>query len=802
MRRELTSLSDLARLGFARLGSVRAQFDELDALVGDGGGDDLMPLFGAVADPDQALEALLRLARAHPDRVRRTLGSAGATRRLLLVLGASSGLADFVQRRPEALEALEAPLTELPTADDLRAGMLAAVGAGEDGIATVAGEPGRVALRVCYRRELLRLAAWDLGQPRAVEAVQAVTAVLADLAAGALDASLAVARADAARPGPGRAARDDIANTRLAIIGMGKAGARELNYVSDVDVIFVGEPAEDSGLDTDRAVAIATRLAMLTMRGIHELALEPPLWEVDANLRPEGKDGALVRTLESHLVYYDRWARDWEFQALLKARAMAGDRELGERYVERIAPKVWSSSERPSFVEQVQRMRERVTEHIPAEESEYQIKLGAGGLRDIEFTVQLLQLVHGRTDETIRVRSTLEALDALADAGYIGRAEAGEFAEDYRVLRLLEHRLQLERLSRTHLMPRDEDRLRVLARSSGLGGNAEELLTRWQRTKVAVRSLHERLFYRPLLSAVARMPGAALALTSEQAEARLSAIGFANARGALGHIAALTQGVSRRATIQRHLLPVLLQWLAEGPDPDGGLLAFRRISESLGDAHWFLRMLRDSHEAAGRLMQALSGSRFVVELLERYPEAVGWLENDADLRPRSWEALREETSATVLRHREPDAAATALRTARRREVLRLALAGILDVAKIEELGQALSSVTTAILSGVLRTIRREDGPWPEFAIIAMGRYGERSSASVPTPTSSTCTGRSPAWRPSSPSGRPSRSSPSWCVSPPTTACRSSSTRGSGRRARTAPSCGPSAPTRPTTRAGR
>ncbi|HEY8589268.1 MAG TPA: bifunctional [glutamine synthetase] adenylyltransferase/[glutamine synthetase]-adenylyl-L-tyrosine phosphorylase [Naasia sp.] len=723
MRRELTSLSELARLGFAQLGSVRERLAEVEELTGSDA--DLLPLLASAADPDQALDLLVRLARRHPVEVGATLGSAGTTRRLLLVLGASAGLAEYLMRSPDGLEALREPLSAVPTADQLRADLLESVGAGDDGVATVTGDAGRVALRIRYRRHLLRLAAWDLAQADPVQAVQPVTGILADLAAAALDASLAVARADAARPGagPGTFSSERIAGTSLAIIGMGKAGARELNYVSDVDVIFVAEPADGSEIGVDVAVAVGTRLAMLTMRGIHEIAVEPPLWEVDANLRPEGKDGALVRTLDSHLAYYERWARDWEFQALLKARAMAGDRTLGERYVEALSPKVWASSERPSFVEQVQRMRERVTAHIPPEEADVQLKLGQGGLRDIEFTVQLLQLVHGRTDPAVRERATLPALESLAEAGYIGRAEATEFADDYKVLRLLEHRLQLALLTRTHLMPRGEDRLRVLARATGLGTTADELLERWQRTKVAVRSLHERLFYRPLLSAVARMPGPELALTSAQAEARLAAIGFRDPRGALSHIAALTQGVSRRAAIQRTLLPVILGWLAEGADPDGGLLAFRRISESLGDAHWFLRMLRDSKEAAYRLTVALSGSRFVVELLERFPEAARWLENEADLRPRSWEALREETSATVLRHDTRDAAATALRNARRREVLRIALAGILGVSSIDELGRALSDVTTALITGILRSIRRDDGPWPEFAVIAMGRYG-------------------------------------------------------------------------------
>src|SRR5690606_7698256 len=146
-------------------------------------------------------------------------------------------------------------------------------------------------------------------------------------------------------------------------IGMGKAGARELNYVSDVDVIFVGGTADEDHLDESRSIDIATSLARETMRGVSAIEVEPPLWEVDANLRPEGKQGALVRSLGSHLAYYDRWAKSWEFQALLKARPLAGDADLGEAYIEAVQPLIWSSAAREDFVDSVQRMRERVTEH-------------------------------------------------------------------------------------------------------------------------------------------------------------------------------------------------------------------------------------------------------------------------------------------------------------------------------------------------------------------------------------------------------------------------------------------------------
>lgn len=701
MSRNQTTLTDLARLGFAELGSTNALLADLDA-------GDVVQHFAKAADPDQALRKLIDLREQAPDEVSALLRSEDAAARLIQVLGASEGLADFFSRRPEELAALEAPVSGPATHDDYNADLLASI----DGLS---GEAAWAALRVRYRRHLAVLAAWDLAHADPLAAVDKVAAALADLAGAALDASLAVARQEVKFPA------EDVAATRLAIIGMGKAGARELNYVSDVDVIFVAEASGE--LSSDRAVEIATRLAVQTTRGIMELTTEPELWEVDANLRPEGKDGALVRTLESHLAYYDRWAKSWEFQALLKARPLAGDLELGRRYVEGVAPKVWSSASRENFVESVQRMRERVTQNIPGSELDVQLKLGPGGLRDVEFTIQLLQLVHGQSDPDVRQVATLPALIALADQGYIGRVEAAEFGRDYRFLRLLEHRLQLTKLRRTHLMPTDPEALRILARASGLATTAVGLTEQWQRTKQAVRRLHERLFYRPLLSAVAALPEEGLSLSSEQATARLAAIGFADPKGALNHIAALTGGVSRRATIQRNLLPVMLQWFAEGADPDHGLLSFRRLSDDLGEAYWFLRMLRDSSGAAERLTHVLSGSRFVGDLFERIPEAAAWLENDDELRPRSLSALLDESRATVARHNDDEsAAAFALRTARRREILRLAMAGILGLISVEEIGRGLSDVTTALLTGVLALAHRY-GDGIQFGIIAMGRYG-------------------------------------------------------------------------------
>ncbi len=737
MNPDRLSLTELARAGFHELGSAAEGLAAFEQLASSSARE-FLPVVSRAADADAALRSVISLLRHAPEPTEALLSQPDTATRLIRLLGASDGLAEFFARHPEQLSAVSHTLTTVPSAAELSTDFAATVADSTVGVAA-GDEAAWSRIRVRYRWWLARLAAYDLEQPDPVSGLDDVARMLADLAAAALDASLMVARRAitvASQPSIGLFAADEVKATRLSIMGMGKAGARELNYVSDVDVIFITEAAAatlQSGkrLENGRAVEIATRLAMLTMRGISESAIEPPLWEVDANLRPEGKDGALVRTLESHLAYYDRWAKNWEFQALLKARPLAGDLELGRRYVTALAPVVWNSSAREGFVDSVQRMRERVTANIPDDEVNIQLKLGPGGLRDIEFTVQLLQLVHGQSDESVRQLGTLPALAALADASYIGRAEAAEFSQDYRTLRLLEHRLQLHKLRRTHLMPRDPEALRVLARSTGLASGSNELLTLWATTKHRVRGLHERLFYRPLLSAVAALPAEGLNLTSSQAEARLAAIGFLDTRGALAHIAALTAGVSRRATIQRHLLPVMLQWFADGADPDYGLLAFRRLSDSLGGTHWFLRMLRDSSGAAERLTTVLSGSRFIGELLELTPESVAWLEDKDDLRPRSRPALADETRAVLARHHSPDAAATVLRGIRRREVLRLAFSATLGLCSVEELGLGLSNVNDNLIDGLVRAIRgpahatevgvAHDGI--EFAVIAMGRFG-------------------------------------------------------------------------------
>ncbi len=706
--------------------------------------DPLVAAIAAAADPDLAVTGLARLfdaAATRKDELRAALRAEQEFRdRLTAVLGVSTGLADHLARHPQDAEILRGAVSR-PEAAELRAGMLRAVGADPDepdGPVAVGPEPA-AALAAAYRRRLLHLAARDL---TGAATVDMVGEELADIAAAVLEAALAAARAELA---PGAAP------CRLAVVAMGKCGGRELNYASDVDVIFVAEPVKDE--DETAALGTASRLAAGLIGVCARSTPEGSIFPVDPNLRPEGRAGPLVRTLASHRAYYERWAKTWEFQALLKARPVAGDMALGQAYADTLGPLVWQAARREHFVEDVQAMRRRVEQSLPARQAGRELKLGPGGLRDIEFAVQLLQLVHGRTDETLRSPATLPALAALAAGGYVGRADAEELGAAYRFLRRTEHLLQLSRLSRTHTLPEDPAVLRRLGRAmrfndgpnepwiqSSVAGirsdPAVDFDEEWRRHARQVRRLHEKLFYRPLLDAVARLPTDAARLTPAEARARLEALGYVDPAGALHHIDALTSGVSRRAAIQRTLLPVLLGWFADAAEPDAGLLAFRQVSEELGSSPWYLRLLRDETKAAERMAHVLASSRYAAGLLLRAPEAVAIFGNDTELKARNLTGLRAEMMSATQRYEDDaEAAVTAVRSVRRRELLRTAAAelcwpgGTTPRTPLAATAEALTAITRASIEAALAVAVRKVSaelrrPLPtRFALIAMGRFG-------------------------------------------------------------------------------
>ncbi|WP_369639304.1 bifunctional [glutamine synthetase] adenylyltransferase/[glutamine synthetase]-adenylyl-L-tyrosine phosphorylase [Nocardia sp. JMUB6875] len=718
--------------GVGRLGLLEpSAADSLRELAWDN--VDSVPLLWALSrspDADLALLTLIRLREqlgsdwaALDYELRRNTSLRG---RLFALIGSSSAFADHLVADPPAWQLLKRPT--LPGRDELLADLLDSVKAeAEVGTnagpmmfrAQVAGPEAIALLRKRYRDQLMLLAAIDLAATVENEPVlpyQQVGQHLTDLADSALTAALSVAVA--------RVCPDREVPVRLAVIAMGKCGARELNYVSDVDVIFVAEPADTT----------ATRLAA-EMMSVGSAAF----FEIDAALRPEGKAGALVRTLDSHIAYYKRWARTWEFQALLKMRPATGDLELGAQYQQALMPMVWAASERPDFVADVQAMRRRVEDLVPADLRERELKLGHGSLRDVEFAVQLLQLVHGKADESLHVQGTVEALTALAAGGYVGRDDAANLTASYEFLRLLEHRLQLQKLKRTHTLPaaEDEEGMRWLARAAHMRPDGRQdavgvLTSEIKRNAMRVRRLHAKLFYRPLLESVARLDADNLRLSPEAAVRQLAALGYVAPENALGHLKALTGEVGRKGRIQALLLPTLLEWLGETPNPDAGLLAYRRVSEGLDNEIWFLRELRDEGAIAQRLMIVLGSSAYLPDLLINAPETIRMYADGPD-GPLLLATQPSDVARGILsgagRYDDPKRAVATARSLRRHELARVASADVLGMLDVPQVCEALSSVWIATLEASLQAVIRASEaelgkPAPaDFAVIGMGRLG-------------------------------------------------------------------------------
>ncbi|MGX6450586.1 bifunctional [glutamine synthetase] adenylyltransferase/[glutamine synthetase]-adenylyl-L-tyrosine phosphorylase [Brevibacterium paucivorans] len=672
------------------------------------------------ADRDLAALGLVRIAEACQENdidLHQLLDESPVLlNRLIIVSGGSEATVDHLVRWPQVIRnlALEPDFigSQASSPEELEAAFTQAI-AHDDTVLT--GERGITALRRTYRDLVTRLVVQDLEHPRPEEIVEDVTRILADLAAAVFQAAYRIAEVE----------QGDGLRARIAVVAMGKCGARELNYVSDVDVIFAYAPREGEALDDEvrsQATQLATRVTELISGGAHE----PALWEIDTALRPEGKSGALVRTIDEFVKYYSKVAHNWEFQALLKARPIAGCPELCEQFEDEVSPFVWTAGARSGFISEVRSMRRRVVSLIPKNEVDRHIKLGPGGLRDVEFTVQLLQLVHGPHDEDLRVRSTGGALRILSSHNYLASREARTLAVAYRFMRVVEHRLQIPRMAREAVLPERTSKLRALARSvyPVEQRNVDRLQKELTGHMRSVRALHKQIFYRPILDAATG--SAHMSTVSESAARdRLIAFGYQDPAAAMRHIRAMSTGLNRVAYVQRQVLPALLDWFSRGVDPDAGLVAFRRLSEGLSHTTWYLAMLRDSGVAVKNMARVLSLSRFASDLLISHPQSVQWLGSNERLNPTEPEAL-----ATRMRERSRrrDDGVAAIRKVYGEEVLRTALADTLGIYDMNAVQTALTNAMDITIHQALSHVRiRLDAMSGiddyQLCIVAMGRLG-------------------------------------------------------------------------------
>jgi [glutamine synthetase] adenylyltransferase / [glutamine synthetase]-adenylyl-L-tyrosine phosphorylase len=618
------------------------------------------------ADPAAAGPALARILEARPDLTDRLASDGGLVAAAVAVAAASPYL------------------TRLCIADPAAVDVLADLGA-----RPVLAEPigDAVALARWKRLELLRVAARDLlGLERLEETGVALSALADDVLTGS--ARLAA--------GP-RAAGE------LAVIGMGKLGGQELNYASDIDVIFVGDS------DPRPLLAVARNA-----------------WRVDVDLRPEGRNGPLTRSLESYLAYWDRWADTWEFQALIKARPVAGDRALSAAFMAAAQERVWGRPFGAEELRAVRAMKARAEGQVARRgQSDRELKLGPGGIRDIEFAVQLLQLVHGRADPALRSPTTLSALAELALAGYVATADAEALDAAYRFLRAAEHRLQLVENQQVHALPSDTAARTRLARVMGFRDSPDETALghferELRRHQATVRSIHERLFFRPLLEVFTRAGSTRPAGLTERAVAeRLAAFGFSDADRTRHAVEELTRGFSRSSRLMQQLLPLLFEWLSQAPDPDLGLLGLRSLSTGQHRRDHLLALFRESPEAARRLCLLLGTSAQFNRGFERHPDLLADLDDDRVMTARKRGELQSQAQKSLGWRRDEEERRHALDQLRQVEWLRVPAADVLGLADVTATERGL----TALAEAVLQTALDEVAPSVPFAIVAMGRLG-------------------------------------------------------------------------------
>ena len=626
-------------------------------------GLDLSSQIERSAAPVHVRRAVDQLAELHPDLSPLLADTPGLADVLIAVLAASRSLTRLLVSDPEALAVLGHLDRRHPV----------------DAVTPVR-------LVRWKQLEYLRVAARDLA---GLDDLPQVGRALADLAADVVDAACLLTDAEG-----------------LAVIGMGKLGGRELNYSSDIDLIFVGDGPPDVLTARARAVSEVARTC----------------FRVDTNLRPEGRDGPLVRTVDSYEAYWDRWAEPWEFQALLKASPVAGDRELGTRFCETAGRWLWSHPFDADDLRSLRAMKAR-TEHEVARRglAERELKRGPGGIRDIEFTVQLLQLVHGHTDAGLRSPTTLVALDEMGAAGYIDLEDADRLADAYRFLRTVEHRLQMVDEQQVHTLPTDSDALDHLARVLGYRDTpdrtaAEHLEHVRRRHQLAVRSIHERVYFRPLLEAFA---SAEAGLSPEAAVARLQAFGFTDARRTQAAVGELTRGLNRSSRLMQQMLPLLLDWLSSSPDPDLGLLQLRNLLTGPQRQATLTEAFRDSPHSAQRLCTVLGTSRLLGDTLAHNPDLVDRLGDPERLRTRPREELVASATELMAWRTDRSQRQDALRRWNGRHRFGIAARDLFGLADLRTVGGDLSSLAEAGLEAALTTLV----PTVPFAVLALGRFG-------------------------------------------------------------------------------
>src|SRR5579864_5168363 len=654
--------------------------------------------------PEQGLHYFTRLREQHPGAFNRLTRSAIGLRHLVAVFTYSRFLAEEILEHPDWAEQLLDPvdLQRVATVEDLRTRLEAAL---------PPGLPPPVELAKFRRRQILRIMIRDvmgLGTlPEITGELTAVADVIVEVAYERIYSDLVAHY--------GQPQTDEESQAHFAVIALGKMGGQELNYSSDIDLMFLYSANGQTRGQTTGTVSISNKeffkRASNQLTGLlSAYSAEGMCYRVDLRLRPDGSLGEVCISVDGAQSYYEKRARDWELQMLIKARVAAGHRPTGRALLDFVESRIYSTSLDFSAIEELSATRERINEKLAARQADRRgpgsrpagidVKLERGGIRDIEFLVQCLQRLHGGADSWVRHGGTMLALARLQDKGFLTGAEYGRLAQAYQFLRHLEHRLQFDEDRQTHRLPEDPAALELIARrmpgSSSSITPAESLLRELHNHFAGVLEMYERVVHsRPL-------PGA---VPTQHAEPATQPGGR--------HTAFVIQALEQRA-------PALAAAIARA-DLHRGYVPFEYFLERLSQDPARLERLNSEPELAATALDLFEHSPYFAEDLIRRPESVDEL---------------ARVSIPLIQDEPPPPDTTELRRWFRRAILRIEAESICRSHPIFDTLDSTSRLADAAIAQVyeiaiadVRSANPPENPgyqpMNQMSIIALGRLGMR-----------------------------------------------------------------------------
>jgi [glutamine synthetase] adenylyltransferase / [glutamine synthetase]-adenylyl-L-tyrosine phosphorylase len=680
----------------AALAALAACVDDVEALAG------VLPALlddlAASPDPDAALDGISNLLGAmetgQGELLRRLADDADKRRVLLGLLSSSRSFAAALARYPHWVEEVLAPgeIDAAHSREALSHELRQMLSAATD-------RAGRLAqLRGFRRRHILGIAARDVAGRADLAATTAEISAVAEVV---IAAGLQLA-----------AEETGVGEPRLAVLALGKLGGEELNYSSDIDLIFVGR---DAG---GKTLAVAEEL----VRQLSEPTPEGVAYRVDMRLRPEGSGGALVAELESALNYYRTRARPWERQALIKCRPVAGDTELSASFMAGIESFIWQEGVSPAQVARACQLRLQM-EKAAGQSDAVEVKSGAGGIRDVEFAVQILQLAYGADYPCLRVTGTLKALEALESCGVLESSKARSLRSGYEFLRRVEHCLQTMDELALHAVPVDALQRAALARRLGYGGSPEsaraEFESDLEHHAGTLRAIYAEVCGQGASGddLAAKLCGLFEADAKSELVSLLSVLGFGGGRRS----AKALRSLAERSAAPCALLAAVLERLRSGPSPDRGLANL----DAIADENMLRRISADA-ELREAVLGVAERSDFLVELLVARGESISSLvRGDGGRARRGRERLAAEfaefTAEAEAVAEGGDRLAESIKEFRAGELLRVGARDLLDGESPEEVSAELTYLAELAISKSLACAGVESG----VVVLALGRLGGR-----------------------------------------------------------------------------